>query len=769
VTVGVNVVKANGLALVTGWKTETGAAATSAKINDDDVNTYLRSDSTASPRSLFVLQDAPTLAADEVILAVRFRARVTQPNTGKTGFAVGWYNPGNATSSFGVPTIYNGGAGNAWVYGPWTRNTPDGNPWSLLYLGLLAVKVTDYKKNAVDTSYFKEVWADVLVGTKPTATVTLPTEGGTETVTNSPTLSVTAVDADDSTSTVTTKVLTSNVATLTLSAAHAFAIGEQITVSGVDATFDGTWTVTAATSNTVSYDCYAANVGSTADTGTVTSNRSRAIFGADFRVFTAAQYGIGGFDPATSPCTFESLWDSSSLDTVGDSPVDAMAVPTPLPNGTYRVYARVWAYSKYGTPGYISSVDYAEAQASDWDFNQFTISIVPPETPVVTSSFDATNNKVDVTVNGRVNLLSEQDASLEATGVGTWVADTNASSIARSTTDFSKGSAASLTFTATGAGDSAVRTGNYPVVPSTGYRAVVDIKTPSATRSVRVDIAWYQADGTTLISTSTGTATTTAGTAAYEQRTIDATSPANAAFARIRAYVVGAAAGNVFRIDGIGIWPEQSGSWSPGGSTPTGILLERSDDGGFTWATVVGGSALDGAAAQAVAFSDYSAPRGVTVRYRATQNALTAAGVPVASNISASVTAVVTNDGKWWLKAHTLPSINRGGVRVLASPDYARLKEQSVDRPLGRTDGLAVVTTTTVGGMDAGLKIAATGEAEWAGVEALLKHNGPILIQDPWGRQRWIALTGYSWTENGGVAGTSRTASVGSIEVNEPA
>jgi len=772
-TVGVNTVKANGLASTTGWKTETGAAATSAKINDDDVNTYLRSDSTANPRYLTVKLGTFTLAANEVILAVRFKARVTQPATGKTAFAIGYYidgNGGNVSEAWYASQIYIGSAGNAWVYGPWHLEAPNRQPWSTR-LDDLAVKVTEYKKNAADTSYFKEVWAEVLVGTKPTATVIAPAEASTETGTNTPTLTVTADDADDSTSSVTNKVLTANVATLTLSAAHAFAGGEQITVSGVDATFDGTWTVNAVTSTTVSYDCVAANVASTADTGTVTSNRMRAIFGADFRVFTAAQYGIGGFNPETSPCTFESMLGTAG-GSIGATPVDVSTIcSTPLPSGTYRVYARVWSYNRYGSSAYLTPRDSGDVlQASDWDYNQFTISIVPPETPVVTASFDAVNNKVDLTVNGRLNALSEQDASLESAGggVGTWVADTNASSLARSTTDYSKGSAASLSFTATGAGDCAVRTGNYAVAPSTAYRAVADVKTPSAIKSVRVDIVWLQSDGTTVISTSTGTATATAGTAAYEQRTIDATSPANAAFARVRAYVVSAAAGNVFRIDGIGIWPEQSGAWSPGGCTSTGILLERSDDGGTTWATVPGGSALLGGTAQLNTFTDYTAPRGITVQYRATQSALNAALLPVVSNASASASAAVTNDGEWWFKAYTAPSLNRASVRVTASPSYKIVKDQTIDRPLGRTGGLAVVSTGNVGGYDGSYRIACAGETEFDGVIDLLTHTGPILVQDPWGRQKWIQPGEPSWDEEGGVAQTYRYPEFDYVEIGAP-
>lgn len=74
------------------------------------------------------------------------------------------------------------------------------------------------------------------------------------------------------TATVTTKALTSNVATLTTSAAHGMAVGMTVDVAGVDATFNGSYTITAVTSTTLSYAKTASNVTSTAATGTVSSN-----------------------------------------------------------------------------------------------------------------------------------------------------------------------------------------------------------------------------------------------------------------------------------------------------------------------------------------------------------------------------------------------------------------------------------------------------------------------------------------------------------------
>jgi hypothetical protein len=85
------------------------------------------------------------------------------------------------------------------------------------------------------------------------------------------------------TRTVTNKSLTSNIATLTFSVSHTSegysgpAIGQKIVVSGVDATFNGTYTITALpTTSSVSYSKTAANVTSTTATGTATINTTGA-------------------------------------------------------------------------------------------------------------------------------------------------------------------------------------------------------------------------------------------------------------------------------------------------------------------------------------------------------------------------------------------------------------------------------------------------------------------------------------------------------------
>ena len=66
---------------------------------------------------------------------------------------------------------------------------------------------------------------------------------------------------------VTNKILTNNVATLTANN-HGYPPGQTVTVVGVDAVFDGSYAITAATTNTFSYSKTAANVSSAATSGT---------------------------------------------------------------------------------------------------------------------------------------------------------------------------------------------------------------------------------------------------------------------------------------------------------------------------------------------------------------------------------------------------------------------------------------------------------------------------------------------------------------------
>ena len=111
------------------------------------------------------------------------------------------------------------------------------------------------------------------------------------------------------TASISNKALTSNVATLTTSAAHNFCTGMEVTVSGVDATFNGTYTITAVpTSTTFTYAKTASNVASTAvsPVGTATSN-----------VIHFVDYVSGTDSPVYAVCDdgTTAYWVTNAIDT----------------------------------------------------------------------------------------------------------------------------------------------------------------------------------------------------------------------------------------------------------------------------------------------------------------------------------------------------------------------------------------------------------------------------------------------------------------------
>lgn len=90
-------------------------------------------------------------------------------------------------------------------------------------------------------------------------------------------------------------------------------------------------------------------------------------------VFTAAQYGIGGFDPAVSPATFRTSGTDAQARTV--------QVPQDLANATYRAYVRVT-----DTSGLVSS----------WQNKQWVQNVTRPVTPTVTPSLTGTIQSVSL-------------------------------------------------------------------------------------------------------------------------------------------------------------------------------------------------------------------------------------------------------------------------------------------------------------------------------------------------------------------------------------
>ncbi len=97
------------------------------------------------------------------------------------------------------------------------------------------------------------------------------------------------------------------------------------------------------------------------------------------RYFTAAQYGIAGFDPGSSPA----FWDSG---VIANSATRSVTPGIDLTNNTtYRVYVQSQQIGN---------------QFSAFALSQFTLSLTPPNAPTLATDYDRINNRTVLTVTG---------------------------------------------------------------------------------------------------------------------------------------------------------------------------------------------------------------------------------------------------------------------------------------------------------------------------------------------------------------------------------
>jgi hypothetical protein len=594
---------------------------------------------------------------------------------------------------------------------------------------------------------------------------------------------------------VTAKASSGTTRTLTLNTGHGFRttgspLGK-LNVSIGDSNYDGSeFTITAATSTSVSYTASttltqspAASVSPTG-TATVTDyleiNPVTITSVAETSVTYTASNGLSTSLSQTPPagakltltqtapqdtCTYRIVGNTSGrtyyIYPDAEVRLTSFIQVEPLPNDTYTLYAT--AGKKIDRLSDPNSITPALTVYSDEATQSFEISVTPPTAPTLTTAYNATTNGVDITLQGRVNMVPADTSNLE-NSIGDWVASTNASSLATSTTSYAD--TYSLTWVATGAGTSSVKTGQIDVLPDRVYYASSYIRV-ATTNQTRLDLAWYTSTGS-LISTTSGTAgASTANT--FMARTVSGTAPPTAAYARVIPVHVSALTSAVAFVDSVGMWAGASG-YTDMGTTNQGLTLERSEDGGTTWLTVYTTEAYPNGlltTPQYFAFTDFYVPRAQSVSYRAIQTVTTAAGY--VRSATTTTTATTTNDQLWWFKPlgnsarNTTSSATlgvRGGFTNKIEEQMGTFWAIGRDRP--------IVVSSAVGGEDGNLTFVITSTASWDLLVPILEHAGSIYLQDPLGGEKYIRITSRSWQNGGTLARPVREATVDYIEVSAP-
>jgi len=345
----------------------------------------------------------------------------------------------------------------------------------------------------------------------------------------------------------------------------------------------------------------------TAPTGTVTDTSFPAVTWTpvfsdgspqaayEIKIFDAATYGGANFSADTSTPTVETGIITSTNN--GQTLEGDLANST-----TYRAYVRVASL--------INGANYFSAFA----FSQFALAIDSPATPTVSAFYDSTTGAVTVTIFGRTNVLSANQASLETDTTG-WVAVGNCA-ISRSTAQFSSG-AASLALVSSSAGDMSASTTSatkFAVSANNKFSATAEFRAGSTARSCSVGIIWLNTTGTVL-STVYGTGENDSSSA-WNECNITATAPATATHAQVIVKVASAGSAETHYVDKIAFHAGETPFWTRGGFTTFSFVVERSEDSGTTYETVRN-SPVTASASQIATLDDYEVPLDTTVIYRA--------------------------------------------------------------------------------------------------------------------------------------------------------
>lgn len=139
----------------------------------------------------------------------------------------------------------------------------------------------------------------------------------------------------DTYNTISNKALTSNVATLTTGAVHGYAIGDVVTVAGVDTTFDGTYVVASVpTTTTFTYALTTANVTSAAVSPVGIITRNAAVTTG---VAISNKYRKGSTATLTATAHGLSVGDTVYI-SIGDTGIQGRYLVTGVPSaGTFTV------------------------------------------------------------------------------------------------------------------------------------------------------------------------------------------------------------------------------------------------------------------------------------------------------------------------------------------------------------------------------------------------------------------------------------------------
>lgn len=512
-------------------------------------------------------------------------------------------------------------------------------------------------------------------------------------------------------------------------------------------------------------------------TWTWTDGDAGAVTHAEVRVFDKPGSWTG-FNPDTATPLASEVLVGASGSTVylfGSAPDPVRTtwqVPVPLDDGVeHRFYTRV------------GKVLAGVTVWSAWSYTTGTIDMTPPPPPTCTTpTWNDALQAVTFTVYGHGNILSTETASVEGTAAG-WAAITNCTVTATPIVYLNGTQGLAATVTTAGVATKAA-TVPRPAVAGVRYGASFNVR-GSTSGPVTAALEFLNAAGTVL---SSATSSLGALSTSWLAGTVYGVAPAGTATVRLAYTWTPLITPESLYTDKVKITPCETGytvTWSDGVDGDHSLIVERSDDGGTTWAilsrpgypTTAGlefvgygygqtGIQIDPATGQ-LTVEDYEVPRAhpVPVQYRAILVTSGAAGM-MQSDRSATVTVTTGSDNEWWIKCPQNPGLNLGSARVQTG------LSEDLDEPAGIFATLGGTGYTVVSGgflaYQGTFTIRSHGAAEWAALKAILEWPDPLLMQDVHNNQRWVRFTKRTIDWQGTRERPARSVAVAWVETAAP-
>ena len=475
------------------------------------------------------------------------------------------------------------------------------------------------------------------------------------------------------------------------------------------------------------------------------------------RTFVQIESGGSGFNTGT----VVGNGFTDTLFTATGSQTVVVPTTTAIANGTYNVYVYSVRFREDGS----TSVETIGAVGTVATLTQ---NVSSPAMPALSSSWDATNQRVVLT--SIQNLISNSGFETNTTG---WTAGAN-TTIARVTTPTYLGSAGSLSLTATASGNVLAQTpsgvSGIPVTAGTAYSLSFYMNPPGTTGFTSA-IDWYNSAGTFL---STSTQSSGPISSGFWTRVAlnNATAPAGATFARLNVQMGTINAAAIGYIDAVQFEASSSPTTYVAGGTsyanPVTYQLQESTDG-ITYTNTRSYSAYNATAANvvpagAIAY-DYEADRNKTNYYRLRANSIVSS--ITYSSAWNTTTIIPTFANQWNIKVPENSALNFLDASVIGDPVETIQEDLGVFKAVDRQ--YPIIVAGTIGGWDGELNMVTINSSEWNKFKAIAEAQKVLYLESPFGWSKYIRLIPpMKLNLLGSATAPRRNISVAYVEVTSP-